>query len=105
MIASVEHMTKIAVQTTKYETTRQKGVHSINQSENVNHADFALRMARLGRDSVVSIIDETEEGAVELCMIVEQEDEEGCSIVVVVISTVEPAIVTTCEWEKGAMDD
>jgi 3-dehydroquinate synthase class II len=98
-------MTKIAVQTTKYETTRQKGVHSISQSENVNHADFALRIARLGRDSFVLVIDETEEGAEGLCVIVEQEDEEGCSIVVVVISTVEPAIVTTCEWEKGTKGD
>jgi hypothetical protein len=60
----VEHITKIAVQTTKYETTRQKGVHSISQSEKVNHADLALRIARLKRGTLALVIDdEVEEGA------------------------------------------
>jgi hypothetical protein len=63
----VEHITKIAVQTTKYETTRQKGVHSMSLSENENHADLAVRSARLKRGTlVVLVIDETDEGPVEL---------------------------------------
>jgi hypothetical protein len=54
-------MTKIAVQTKKYDTTRHKGVHSISLSEKVSHADFAPRAALLKIDPLVLLIDETVE--------------------------------------------
>ena len=40
-------MTKIEVQTTKYETTRQSGVQAMSQSEKVNQALTMLRIVCL----------------------------------------------------------
>jgi hypothetical protein len=57
-------MTKMAVQTKKYETTRQKGVHSMSLSEKVSHADFAPRAALLRMEALVLVIDETVEEVV-----------------------------------------
>lgn len=92
-------MTKIAVQTTKYETTRQKGVHSMSQSENANHADLALRSARVNRGALGFVIDEMEEGVGELStkLIHEEEGSDG----VMVISGVLLAIATDVRRETG----